>query len=426
MPISTINVSLVYPDSRRAHIRLREKALNQGADGLIYASPDGKLALKLYHNPEKDPERPEKIRQMLQAPPDDNGLEHFAWPVAQVVNRKGRFIGYAMPLLPLGEYESLELLLTRKGRRLAGLPESRMFRIQAAENLARRVAQLHDKGHYVIDMKPANLLVHRKTADIVVVDCDGFAIQGQHSFIPGHQYTPGYIAPEAWKNRVEPEALGKAQDLFALAVIIFQLVNEGLHPYQGVPDAKQNIPGDTQNRIGEDLFAHGQQRHPRMRPSPWSLHRDFPGSLAQAFHNAFTSINRRPDAERWVTVLKKQAGQLRQCKNERSHCFWGIRCPICELNSVSIQPREPQRTTSLQRGPRPERNDSTTPQPRSPQLARQRTTPPRAIRWLQALQARVLNKLNNDFVVIMAVTFVAIIIFEIWSGGTFVRAFSNL
>lgn len=416
MPISTIDVNLVYPDGGRDHVRLRDKALNQGADGLIYAAPGGKLAIKLYHNPEKDPERPEKIRQMLQAPPDDNGLEHFAWPVAQAVNRKGRFIGYAMPLLPVAEYTSLDLLLTRKGRKLVGLPESRAFRVKAAENLARRVAQLHAKGHCVIDLKPANLLVHRKTADIVVVDCDGFAIQGEQSFIPGHQYTSGYIAPEAWTQHLKPEALGKPQDLFALAVIVFQLVNEGLHPYQGVPDRNQNIPGDTQNRIGEDLYAHGQQRHPRIGPSPWSLHRDFPDSLAKAFNNAFTSKKRRPDAQDWATLLGNLAGQLKQCKQVESHRFWSILCPICELSSVSVQPSKSRRRESLEKEP----------QPGKPRSAYQRTTPPRAIRWLQAFQTKLLNNLKNDFVMIMAVTVVAILILEIWSGGTFFRAFSNL
>ncbi|WP_342630519.1 protein kinase domain-containing protein [Marinobacter alkaliphilus] len=335
------NLTLRYPNGTTNSVRLRSKPLNQGADGVIYAVPGGKLALKLYHEPSKDPERPQKIRQMLLAPPDDEGMVHFAWPIAKVEDNKGEFAGYAMPLLPLSEYANLDLLLTRKGRDLGKLPQSREFRIRAAGNLARRVAQLHDQGHFIIDLKPANMLVNRRTADIVVVDCDGFAIQGQDSFIPGHQYTTGYIAPEAWQQHAKPETLGEPQDLFALAVIIFQLLNEGLHPYQGVPRGKQAIPTDTQSRIGSDLFAYDTPTNPQIKPSPWSLHNDFPAPLASAFRKAFRSNVQRPTAKDWVSILDKAVSSLKLCASNPDHGFWGGSCVGCQQALVKVNVKRP-------------------------------------------------------------------------------------
>lgn len=347
------DLELLYPNGQRELIRRPDEPLNQGADGAIFAVPRNKLALKLYHNPDKDPERPEKIRQMLLAPPDDNGLQHFAWPVAQVFKRQGGFVGYAMPLLPVSSYASLDLLLTRKGRQLGKLPEHRDFRIKAASNLARRVAQLHAKGHCIIDLKPANLLVHRKAADIVVVDCDGFGVQGESAFIPGHQFTTGYIAPESWNAQLKPEALDEEQDLFALAVIIFQLLNEGLHPYQGIPAGKQDIPGDTQNRIGEGLYPYGVKPDARITPSPWSLHRDFPPQLEQAFDQAFGKGAKRLHAKGWVSLLDQICKDLEICKENQTHAYWGSCCPLCEQSSVIIDVKKSRSTKRTKTKPRP-------------------------------------------------------------------------
>lgn len=365
------DLTLRYPNGTTNSIRLRSKPLNQGADGVIFAAPSGKLALKLYHEPSKDPERPQKIQQMLLAPPDDEGMVHFAWPIAKVEDKKGEFAGYAMPLLPLSEYANLDLLLTRKGRELGKLPQSREFRIRAAGNLARRVAQLHDQGHFIIDLKPANMLVNRRTADIVVVDCDGFAIQGKDSFIPGHQYTTGYIAPEAWQQQEKPEALGKAQDLFALAVIIFQLLNEGLHPYQGVPRGKQAIPTDTQSRIGSNLFAYSTPANPKIQPSPWSLHNDFPAPLASAFRNAFRPNVQRPTAKDWVSKLDRAVSSLKRCANNTDHGFWGDGCVVCQQALVEVKvkrpsPRKPPATArrrAQQHPPRVAQPTTRTPRP---------------------------------------------------------------
>ncbi|WP_051146592.1 protein kinase domain-containing protein [Marinobacter daepoensis] len=343
--------SLIYLDGRRTTLRLGHKPLNQGADGIIFGVPEKQLALKIYHDPAKDPERADKIRRMLESPPDDVGMAHFAWPVALVLNKNEQFVGYAMPLLPVADYANLDLLLTRRGRDLGKLLESRSFRVKAAGNLAARVAQLHAKGHCIIDMKPANLLVNRDTADIVVVDCDGFAIQAKNQFLPGHQYTAGYIAPEAWSQEQKPETLGQPQDLFALAVIIFQLLNEGLHPYQGVPKGKAEIPPDTQSRIGKGLYAYGNPGHRRIDPSPWSLHRDFPNIVTDLFSKAFRDHEPRPQASEWETILAGAFERLTVCQKNRNHAFWGNVCPQCQQSDVAIDVKKPR--ARPRRNPRP-------------------------------------------------------------------------
>lgn len=46
---------LTFADGRREPVHLRAKALNRGADGAIYRSPDGRFAFKFYHDPARIP-----------------------------------------------------------------------------------------------------------------------------------------------------------------------------------------------------------------------------------------------------------------------------------------------------------------------------------------------------------------------------------
>uniref|UniRef100_UPI00055FC452 hypothetical protein n=1 Tax=Pseudomonas sp. RL TaxID=1452718 RepID=UPI00055FC452 len=169
--------TLRLADGRTEQLTLTGKAINRGADGAIYRTPDGRYALKYYHEPGKDPTRRQKVWQMILHAPEDASARHFAWPQALLLNRREEFVGFAMPLLDVASHVSLDLVLSARGRQMQGLPQATAWRLDVAINLARRVAELHAKGHCIIDLKPANLLVHRRSADVAVVDCDGFAVQ---------------------------------------------------------------------------------------------------------------------------------------------------------------------------------------------------------------------------------------------------------
>lgn len=63
------------------------------------------LASKLYHHPAKDPDRPDKLRAMLERPPDLPAIREkgsvyvqIAWPVGLIEDNQGRFAG--VPLMP--------------------------------------------------------------------------------------------------------------------------------------------------------------------------------------------------------------------------------------------------------------------------------------------------------------------------------------
>ncbi|MCE0556311.1 hypothetical protein [Motilimonas sp. E26] len=325
------SVTLTYLDGRVEKIRCQNKPFSSGADGAIYASTDNKLAFKIYHDPSKDSQRQEKLWQMLSHAPKAKG---FCWPIAVLGDHHGTFIGYAMPLLDLTSHHPLEMLLTKRSRQSLGITESYPFRLTVATNLAKKIAELHRLGHHVIDLKPVNLSFDKHTGDVVILDCDGFSIKGNTKQYTGHQYTAGYIAPEAFRAKQPPEKLGLEQDLFALATIIFQLLNNGLHPFQGVPVKGKQLPSDNQGRIAAGLYAYDENPHFEIQPSPWSIHSDFPDVLQQAFTQSLTSVT-RTNAALWQQLLKEQKHKLKTCHNNSNHMFWQSQCPHCLLNQAS-------------------------------------------------------------------------------------------
>jgi hypothetical protein len=225
-------------------LRLESAPLGSGGDGSVYASTSHpELVAKLYHDPGRVPERRRKLLAMLQTPPRLDPIHHgghpyvqLTWPTHLVEDAGGRFRGYAMPRVELDRAVLAETLLSRKTRKALRLPEAYGLRVTAASNLAAVVEALHARGHHVVDLKPVNAYVYRDTFFVALLDCDGFSVRGTSGErYPAHQYTPDYIAPEALAGELAPEALGEAQDRFALAVVVFQLLNGGVHPFQGVP-----------------------------------------------------------------------------------------------------------------------------------------------------------------------------------------------
>jgi len=327
------SVNLIYLDGKTAQVQYKKKPINSGADGTIYATIDNKLALKIYHDPNKDMQRQDKLWQMLSNAPTAEGI---CWPVAVISDKKNNFIGYAMPLLDLSRCYTIEMLLSKRLRESLKITDSYKFRVTVAISLASKVAELHRLGHYIIDLKPANLSFDKHTGDVMVLDCDGFSIKGDKKRFKGHQYTSGYIAPEAFGGKIPPEKLGVGQDLFALTTIIFQLLNNGLHPFQGVSKKGYSLPSDNQTKITEGLYPYAKKAHAKIKPSPWSIHTDFSDVLSKAFTQSLTS-RVRTKANIWQKLLLEQSLKLKVCKQNSDHAYWQKACPHCQLNQKKAQ-----------------------------------------------------------------------------------------
>jgi DNA-binding helix-hairpin-helix protein with protein kinase domain len=257
----------------------------------------------------------------------------IAWPTGLLRDRGGRFIGFSMPILDVSATTDLEHVLQERQARVEKLPTGLGAKMTLAANLAATLAALHRCQHYVVDLKPLNVRFYRDSLFIAMLDCDGFSIQGKDERFPAGQVTTDYLAAEFQQRGVTPGE-EEAQDRFALAVIVFQLLNSGLHPYAGRPQGG-DVPNDLPGRIAARLYPYGRRGISRLLPAPVSGHEMFPPALRDLFDRAFSAQpQRRPSAQEWSSLLmgyaQRSGGQLVACSQDTSHQhFAGLPCAAC-------------------------------------------------------------------------------------------------
>lgn len=325
-------------DGRRL---LLGKLVKSGGAGSIYLLPASPLQVaKVYHDSANRGDYERKVAAMLALSPNlpdifENGQRYvqIAWPQALLRDGSGAFLGFAMPAVDIDATSELECILQERQAKAAGLPTGLGAKITLAANLAAVIAELHRQGHHVIDLKPVNLRFYPRSLYMAMLDCDGFGIQGRGERFAADQITPDYLAPE-FQNGTLATAGEEQQDRFALAVVVFQLLNFGIHPYSGRP-LSDNVPTDIPGRIARRCYPYGTHAHRELMPSPVSGHKAMPADLRLLFDRAFDGAGgSRPTPGEWADTLKgyaqRSSRRLVACGKDALHQhFAGMPCAAC-------------------------------------------------------------------------------------------------
>lgn len=290
-----------------------------------------------------------KIDAMLASPPRGvtvsiGGKEYpqYAWPL-HVLAIGGIRIGYIMPCVPQDASLALDHFYdpTLVGEADSTSDNSLSFRVNIARNLCALIAELHSHRHFVIDLKPPNIKVFRGTHIVTLLDCDSYSIQalGKKTF-GATNYSTDYIAPEALRNMLSPTGLYEYQDRFALAVVLFQLFNHGIHPFQGIATLGADLPSND-DKVREGLYAYGVIAHRDILPCRQSIHQCLDDESRELFDRAFTGTpSRRPSAAEWYDhwcrlVQQKELAACEVKRDDPSHIrFAGKSCGTCHFEGV--------------------------------------------------------------------------------------------
>ena len=190
---------------------------------------------------------------------------------------------------------------------------------------------------------------------VAMVDCDGFSIKGEYGRYPAEFVSEEYIYPEGMEQNCAD--MGEEQDKFALAVIIFRLLNNGIHPFSGTPRKNDGEMLTIQDRIEQYHYAYGLWPDTYQAPHPYSIHEYFDKDTLEMFERAFTKSGNRPTAQEWQDHLWKLMHHLKICKKDKNHVYFTSKgCGLCmveekfyhNLSNIKKQKETPEKVRGME------------------------------------------------------------------------------
>lgn len=319
---------------RRISIDIGDR-LGGGATGTVYR--DRKrldYAIKLIHHPKARAEQ--KIRAMLAAAPplqtekesDGSEVVQIAWPQELILDASGKFCGFSMRLMDKKRTVPLNAWFDPRSRARNSLTQSDLVKVYLAANLASVTEYINDAGHAVVDFKPENVWAYRQHGYVCLTDCDGFLIRSGSDAFPASA-TNSYLAPE-YHHGFDPAQLDEKQDRFALAVVLYMLLDNGRHPAGG---SSQHLPDDQAGRLRQGAIFLDPSSG--LTPPANSHHQFFPDETLSLFRKAFIGPPPlRPTSQQWKEHLRGLTRTMTQCPHDPHHWHYGKGCPWC-VNSSS-------------------------------------------------------------------------------------------
>lgn len=313
----------------------RGKFIAKGGEGEIYAVQNQlDLVVKLYL-PNHLSGKEEKIQKMI--PLCQNNLRKFAaLPIESLYDSRNNFVGFLMDFV---KAEKLPYVYWQKERNEV-FPKARWnFLLRVASNVARAVNAMHQNGFVVGDINESNLLVFsdkKNYGTVKFIDCDSFQFQSNSQRFLCNVGKPPYIAPELQGSNLNIWRESN-QDNFSLAVLIFQILFLGRHPFSGIPAGNKHFT--IEQSIKEHRFAFGADAKSRgYLPPPYTTRlEETSNSIEQLFRRAFLQDKMRPTAKDWVNSLDLLERNLTVCEENNGHYHPNSlsKCPWCRIENES-------------------------------------------------------------------------------------------
>lgn len=319
----------------RTHLRL-EREIGAGGEGQVYSvSGSRALAAKLYHHPDK--QHMIKLSMMLMNPPSvpKNGQSTVIWPVDGIMDEEDQYVGFLMPLIDKRQNATLAQIYHPESRRKTAPTFTWKSLLSIAANIAALLDALHTANYVVGDLNESNILVNIQTGKVHLIDCDSIQVPAPDKkmfrcLVGKPEYTPPELQGVAF-NRVDrlPE-----HDNFALAVLIFLLLMEGVHPFTGARlDADTvPLPGDNIRRK-QWPYASSTALQPPRYALPLNM---LPLKLQELMQRCFLDGNKdphwRPTAREWFKALEEAQIQITHCPQNKQHWYSEHLhdCPWCK------------------------------------------------------------------------------------------------
>jgi DNA-binding helix-hairpin-helix protein with protein kinase domain len=330
--------AVYYNASGRAVTLLDE--IGRGGNGAVYTTKgDDRTLAKIYHLANRTENQRRKLEYLIPLYSADRSRT-LAWPHDLLYDRpSGAFAGLLMPKIQ--PFTEIHVLYSTPSR-LREFPQADWrFLIGTARNLAAIIHQVHSDGMVVGDINEGNILVF-KDSTVKLVDVDSFQVEVNGRALPCEGGVPLFTPPELHGKVFANTPRTPNHDAFGLAVMIFQLLFMGRHPYAG------RFKGGTadltiEGAIGGFRFAYGSDAAAlHMQPPPLTLPSEGVGpQVLHLFDRAFgpgSAHSPRPTPLEWYEALQQLDKSLKTCTSFRSHVYFQpmSSCPWCGLLAHSV------------------------------------------------------------------------------------------
>jgi DNA-binding helix-hairpin-helix protein with protein kinase domain len=308
--------------------------LGAGGEGTVYAVSSMEVA-KIYAA-EPAAQRVAKLEALLRvASPDVRAIA--AWPQQLLRERSGHVTGFTMPRID-GRVTIATAM--NPGSRKATFPQATWgWLIHVGRNLAVAMEAVHSTGVVVGDVNDSNVLVGND-AVVRLIDVDSFQVRDGARIYTCDVGMPIYQPPELYGRSFPGLERTPNHDRFGLAVLIFQLVFMGRHPWAGIWKGA-DFAFDTGEVIARLPFVFGRDAAiAGHRPPANTVRLDWlPNAAAQLFEHAFAKDARpRPSGADWAAALAAFEGDLATCNASAMHRYARSRgaCPWCDLERAGL------------------------------------------------------------------------------------------
>ncbi len=321
--VSSPHVRLIHRKNRRIQlydefgIAVRLTATGKsGGEGEIFLI-DGKdtICAKIFHQNRRTSALFQKIEAMVSEPPRGDIYEHVTWPASLLFDtpNAGSFAGFVMQRINTNEFFPLHNYYDPEDR--ISLPcshaadKQRLMLYKIAQELAFITGEIHAAGHCIGDLRETNIFAS-VSGSIILIDCDSFQIRHRntnkifYSKVATGEYLPPELLDIDFSKGLQDRYYA---DLYALSVLIFKLVMEGVHPFQAKGKMLISAP-TTIDKVRIGCFSFAKPRAGISPPDYAPDYRLIPGPVANLFSRCFIDgyriPSRRPSAEEWCRVLQ--------------------------------------------------------------------------------------------------------------------------
>jgi serine/threonine protein kinase len=364
-------------DEQGCYVQLGQRVA-QGGEATIYRIGDQPARITKIYAPRPRPDYQAKLTWMIHHPPATmdpaEGHAALAWPDGLLFDQRGQLAGYTMPYIRAA-VPLLEVFNPRL--RALVLPRfDRRYLHRAARNLCAALGTLHAHGYVAGDINESNILV-TPSALVTLIDTDSFQVEENqdgrtvlHCCPVGK---PEYLPPELQGRPAGQARRTPAQDGFGLAVLIFQLLMDGNHPFRaqwlGGGD-----PPPIEVRIAQGAFPYTSAprapvQPPRAGPDLNRLHPRLAELMRRCFIEGHANPELRPSARAWEDALAEAEQALTVCPRGHIYSNHLRACPICPPpRAVPVSPPRPAGAPAgtgipVTTVPRPQPAQAAAPQP---------------------------------------------------------------